>query len=262
MPTTLESLAPWSDDRGNRVEFEGTLPADARIKVVFRGSGNVLRVDAKARLAHLSVTFDCDGGTCEIGSSAGVPPFRAIVRVGQDSTVVVGQNVSSTGNVVISAVEGTTVTIGDDVMFATGNQVRADDGHPIFDVTSGKRVNRSRSITVGSHVWLAFDAALLAGAQVGDGAVVGFRSVVKGRIPNNCIAVGAPARVVRRDIAWERPHLSVARPYYKPDASTVKKSEAYWNLTEDPAEQADGGTPAVRSVRPGVRSRVRRVLGR
>ncbi|MGC5167027.1 acyltransferase [Luteimicrobium sp. DT211] len=258
MPTTLESLAPWSDDRGNRVEFEGPPPTDARIKVVFRGSGNVLRVDPKARLAHLSVTFDCDDGLCEIDASAGVPPFRGIVRVGQDSRVTVGRNVSSTGNVVISAVEGTSVTIGDDVMLATGNQLRADDGHPIFDVTTGKRVNRSRSITVGNHVWLAFDAVLLAGAQVGDGSVIGFRSVVKGRIPNNCIAVGAPARVVRRDIAWERPHLSLTRPFYKPDASTVKKSEAYWNLTE-PAED---GEPVVRSTRPGLRTRVRRALGR
>lgn len=42
--------------------------------------------------------------------------------------------------------------------------------------------------------------------------------------------VGIPARIVRRNIAWERPHLSLTKPYYKPDASTVQKS-ASWNLT-------------------------------
>ena len=57
-------------------------------------------------------------------------------------------------------------------------------------------------------------------------------SVVTGPIPNNCVAVGTPARVVRRDVAWERPHLSMAQPPYKPDGDSVPRS-AYWNATRD-----------------------------
>jgi len=258
MPTTLDKLATWSDENGNQVVFESALDAKVPVSITFRGRNNVLRVHERARIGRLSVVFDCDEGVCEIGPSQGVPAFMGNIRVGQDSAVRIGRNVSTTSTVVISAVEGTSVVVGDDVMLASGNQLRADDGHPIFDVRTGQRVNRSRSITVGSHVWLAFDVVLLAGAEVGDGSVVGFRSVVKGKIPNNCVAAGVPAKVVRRHIAWERPHLSLVKPYYKPDASTVKKSEAYWNLTEEP----DGGAPVVRSVRPGVRSRVRRALGR
>ena len=29
-------------------------------------------------------------------------------------------------------------------------------------------------------------------------------SLVKGRIPNNCIATGIPAKVIKNDIAWSR----------------------------------------------------------
>jgi acetyltransferase-like isoleucine patch superfamily enzyme len=259
MPTTLDKLATWSDDSGNQVVFEGALDAKVPVSITFRGSNNVVRVHEKARIGRLSIVFDCDDGLFELGPSQGVPAFLGNIRVGQDASVRIGRNVSTTATVVISAVEGTSVTVGDDVMLASGNQLRADDGHPIFDVRTGKRVNRSRSITVGNHVWLAFDAVLLAGAEVGDGSVVGFRSVVKGKIPNNCIAVGAPARVVRRDIAWERPHLSLIRPFYKPDASTVKKSERYWNLTE---VEAVDEAPVVRSLGGGLRARLRRVLGR
>jgi hypothetical protein len=49
----------------------------------------------------------------------------------------------------MSATEGTTIVIGDDVMFASHNQVRADDAHPIFDVRTGQRVNVSKSIEIG-----------------------------------------------------------------------------------------------------------------
>jgi hypothetical protein len=57
--------------------------------------------------------------------------------------------------------QGTTITIGNDVMFASANQVRADDGHPVSDARSGNRVSVSRSIHIGHHVWLARHAVVL-----------------------------------------------------------------------------------------------------
>ena len=184
-----------------------------------------------------------------------MPAFSGSIRIGQDSTVVVGDNVSTTAACVMSATEGTTITIGDDVMFASENQVRADDGHSIFDVRSGKRVNPSRSIRIGSHVWLARGAVVLGGVSIGDGTVVGYGSLVTRNLPNNCVATGVPARVTRRDVAWERPHLSMAKPYYKPDASTVTRS-TYWNLTESVDEERPRGTSLAR-----VRRLVRRSAG-
>src|SRR5699024_5079704 len=88
-------------------------------------------------------------------------------------------------------------------------------------------------ILIGNHVWLGKQAVVLAGARIGDGSVIGFRSLVTRAVPNNCIAVGSPVKVVRLDITWERPHLSFVAPPYKPDASAVELSEPYWQLTCD-----------------------------
>lgn len=73
-------------------------------------------------------------------------------------------------------------------------------------------------------------AIVLAGAQIGSGSVVGAASIVTRRIPNNAVAVGSPAKVVRRHVAWERPHLGLVPPYCKADSSTVTKSR-YWSMT-------------------------------
>lgn len=94
-------------------------------------------------------------------------------------------------------------------------------------------------------MWFGAQAVALAGADVGDGSVIGFRSIVNKKIPNNCIAVGSPAKVVRRNIAWERPHLSFVAPPYKPEASTVTKSEEFWNPTDEPV-QVLGRTDRIR----------------
>lgn len=228
----LKKLETFKDDRGNQILYDGVL--EKNITVNFRGSNNKLVLHARTSLHALNAEFDCDNGVIDIGSHDGVTPLKASIRVGQDSTVIIGNNVSNTSMVTISAVEGTHVTIGSDCMLSSQVEIRTDDAHPIFEVRTGKRSNPSRSIAIGNHVWLARRSAVLGGASIGDGSVLGFGSILTGRIPNNCIAVGAPAKVVRRDVVWERPHLSLREPYYKPDASAIEKSE-YWDLTDDGA---------------------------
>jgi acetyltransferase-like isoleucine patch superfamily enzyme len=53
-------------------------------------------------------------------------------------------------------------------------------------------------ILIGHNVWLGDGVCVLAGAVIGDGAIIGANSIVRGTIPAATIAVGAPARVVRR----------------------------------------------------------------
>ncbi|WP_426978424.1 acyltransferase [Pseudarthrobacter sp. O4] len=224
---TITALAPYRDDKGNTIIYSGTGGRD--VTVEFRGSNNTLEVAETANLRKVHFSFDCDNGVARIGGHK-TGNFAAFIRIGQDSTVTIGDDVTATQSVSMTCVEGQTLTIGNDCMFAVGCQVRTDDAHAIFDVRSGERVNPSKPVVVGNHVWLSNGSVLLGGATVGDGSVIGVGSLVKGRIPNNCIAVGAPAKVVRMHTAWERPHLSLSKPYYKPDASTVKKS-AYWNMT-------------------------------
>lgn len=227
----LTALTNYQDDHGNIIQSPTKF--DKNIEIKIRGKNNRIIVDPKARIAKLLVTFDCDNGTLIIGPNS-KRGFQMNIRIGQDATVKIGADLTTTTMPKVSAVEGVTVSFGDDVMIASQNQFRADDGHPIFDVRTGKRVNHAKDIKVGNHVWIGAQATLLAGAEVGDGSVIGFGSIVTKKIPNNCIAVGSPARVVRRNIAWERPHLSFVAPPYKPDVSTVEKSDAYWNETDVP----------------------------
>lgn len=225
----LNTLAKYSDENGNRIIYDGRAIPNVRIE--FSGSGNSFRVRSGVLLGKLNVVFDCDNGVLDMaGNSFGT--FSAFIRIGQDSRVILGKELTTTNTCVISAVEGTSVVIGDDVMLASDNEIRADDGHAIFDVITDRRVNWSRDITIGNHVWVAKRAVLLGGARVADGSVIGFGSLVTGPVPNNTVAAGVPARVIKRNVAWERPHLSRTRPFYKPDASTVTKS-AYWDKTED-----------------------------
>jgi len=234
-------LMPYSDDSGNLIICDEESHAQT-FRATFRGSNNRLIVRGRPHIDRLLVDFDCDNGLFEV--EAGGSALRISARVGQDSTIRLGRNVTTTQTVGMSATEGTTIAVGVDVMFATNNQIRADDGHPIFDIRTGKRINVSRDITIGDHVWIGWGAWVLGGVTIGSGAVVGACSVVTRSLPNNVVAAGSPARVVRRDVAWERPHLSRVKPYYKPDASVVTRSK-YWQYTAD----SSGASPTTMKVR-------------
>ena len=51
---------------------------------------------------------------------------------------------------------------------------------------------------VGNDVWLGYEALVLPGVTIGDGAIVAAASVVTADVPPYAIVAGNPARVVRR----------------------------------------------------------------
>ena len=53
-------------------------------------------------------------------------------------------------------------------------------------------------IIIGNDVWIGYEAVLMAGVTIGDGAVIGARAVVTKDIPPYTIAGGVPARPIKR----------------------------------------------------------------
>lgn len=57
--------------------------------------------------------------------------------------------------------------------------------------------DRKGDIVIGNDVWIGYEAVILAGVTIGDGAVIGARAVVTKDVPPYAIVGGVPARVVR-----------------------------------------------------------------
>lgn len=88
------------------------------------------------------------------------------------------------------------VTIGRGTFLAELVSVRDHDHDPDFAPSAG--VNRVAPVTIGPDVWLASKVTVLRGSTIGERAVIGAHAVVRGDIPAAVVAVGAPARVVRK----------------------------------------------------------------
>ena len=53
-------------------------------------------------------------------------------------------------------------------------------------------------IVIGNDVWIGYEAVILSGVTIGDGAIVAARSVVTRDVPPYTIVGGVPARPIRR----------------------------------------------------------------
>ncbi|MFP6806101.1 MAG: acyltransferase [Pseudomonadales bacterium] len=87
------------------------------------------------------------------------------------------------------------VNIGDNCMFAAGSYVTDADWHDIYDRT--KPVGVTKIVTLMDNVWIGDGAIVCKGVTIGKNSVIGAGSVVASDIPENTIAAGNPARVVK-----------------------------------------------------------------
>lgn len=69
-------------------------------------------------------------------------------------------------------------------------------GLPVEDIP--RAWDHKGDIVVGNDVWIGYEAVVLAGVTIGDGAVVGARAVVTRDVPPYTIVGGVPARAIRR----------------------------------------------------------------
>jgi acetyltransferase-like isoleucine patch superfamily enzyme len=58
--------------------------------------------------------------------------------------------------------------------------------------------SQPRPIRIGSNVWIGFDSCVLPGVTIGEGSIVGAKSVVFDDVPAYTVVAGNPARQVRK----------------------------------------------------------------
>lgn len=73
----------------------------------------------------------------------------------------------------------------------------------------------ARPVRIERNVWIGFDSVVLPGVTVGEGSIVGARSVVTENVPAFTIVAGNPARVIRRIESEEArtSHSSTLHPF-------------------------------------------------
>lgn len=87
------------------------------------------------------------------------------------------------------------LTIGDDTLIAAGCQITTLSHDVCADVYRESSI--SSPVFIDKNVWLGFGVKVMPGVSIGANSIIGAGSVVTKDIPQNVIAFGAPAKIIR-----------------------------------------------------------------
>lgn len=68
---------------------------------------------------------------------------------------------------------------------------------PTRDKRLASAIVEAKPIRIGRNVWIGFDSCVLPGVTIGEGSIVGARSVITESVPPFTIVAGNPARIIR-----------------------------------------------------------------
>jgi maltose O-acetyltransferase len=97
----------------------------------------------------------------------------------------------------LTALDVARITIGADCQIGPNVQLLTPT-HPIEPEPRRDKLEAAQPIVIGDNVWLGGGVIVLPGVTIGENSVIGAGSVVAKDIPANVVAVGSPARVIRK----------------------------------------------------------------
>jgi acetyltransferase-like isoleucine patch superfamily enzyme len=109
---------------------------------------------------------------------------RGRIKVGCYSLICPGVRIGSAN----------AVTIGDNCMIASNVYISDSDWHDIYNRVS---MGTTAPVNIEENVWIGDSAIICKGVTIGENSIIGAGAVVSRDIPDNTIAAGNPAKVVK-----------------------------------------------------------------
>lgn len=155
------------------------------------------RVEIEARRGYGRLVI---GRWVHFGDDNRVRCHEGSLRIGDKC--VFGRD--STVNCYLDIEIGAATIVSDSVYICDFDHVTTDLDTPIKDQGIVKS-----PVRIGGGSWIGTKVAVLRGAELGAGSVVGANAVVRGKTPDHVVLAGVPARVVRRRAGSSRPLASL-----------------------------------------------------
>ena len=175
------------------------------LRVRFYGKGNEVILGGTKPSALMNLHLEIHGSNHKVIIDGGVGANDLTIYCADENCLVhVKEDTQISGKTELAVMEGTKIEVGRDCLFSANITLRAGDSHSVIDAESGARINKSKDIVIGDHVWIGNTVIVTKGTVIGDNSVVATGSVVAGKtFPANSAIGGNPAKVIKEGVNWK-----------------------------------------------------------
>lgn len=113
----------------------------------------------------------------------------------KDSEIRIGDNVIINNAFSIEA--NSKVIIENDTLIGTNCSIIDNDGHDLAIDKRKTGIPISSNVCISSNVFIGSNVTILKGVTIGKNTIIGNNSVVTKNIPENVVAAGNPAKIIR-----------------------------------------------------------------
>jgi acetyltransferase-like isoleucine patch superfamily enzyme len=162
----------------------------------FANKSKRIRIESPRRIANPEQIFI--GNNVFIGKNSTIAALEAKDNFSKNTKISIGNNVEATSGLQIHAIDN--ITIEDDVLFAT-NVFIVDCSHGYENPSipyKNQNLTKIAPVIIKKGCWIGQNVVILQGVTIGEYTIVGANSVVTQSVPARCIAVGSPAKPIKK----------------------------------------------------------------
>lgn len=199
----------------------GETPVINNSKIIFNGSNNRIICESGVCIKNSSITFVGSGNLVYLSSN--YHSYCLDIRIYKNSVFYMDENNYLNGKLNVLCQEHQNILIGKEGAFSYGINFMTSDAHLIYDMESMKRINGSKSIFIGDHVWIGAYASVFKGTMIGSGSVIGGTSTITGKkVESNSVWAGNPAKKIKEGVFGEKECPNMYDIYETEDSNICK----------------------------------------
>lgn len=204
-----------------KLNLENNFPFIKNVLFEIVGNNNTVVINSGIRVSNIKISICGQNNRLIIEENIQMGGGNLWIN-GDECQLVIGKSTTINGANIGASETKSSIIIGEDCMLAHGIDIRCSDSHSIIDLNSNQRINYAENIHIHEHVWIAANAQILKGVNIGKNSIIAAGSIVTKDLPENCIAAGVPAQVKRTNVTWLRENIPRNDDIHSLNSSEVK----------------------------------------